>query len=198
MPRLREELFRIRRGMILFVLLSFGVLAGCQTTATTETPPDSLTTLILVRHAEKVSDGSDDPPLTEEGQQRAEMLSSWLGYTELTAIYSTPYQRTQATVAPTAIRHDLSVQTYPPGGDKQTFLEDLTRQYAGQKVLICGHSNTIPPMLNLLLGAERYENLADEAYDHVFIVTLRQPGHASVIDLQMDISRYPADTIDMN
>lgn len=66
------------------------------------TNQDSSTTLILVRHAEKVKDGSNDPILTPEGKVRANELMYILKHVELSAIYSTPYKRTQQTVLPTA------------------------------------------------------------------------------------------------
>ena len=41
------------------------LLAGCQPSAAQQ--EESPTTFILVRHAEKATDGSKNPPLTEQG-----------------------------------------------------------------------------------------------------------------------------------
>ena len=56
------------------------------------------TTFILVRHAEKASDGTSDPSLTEEGMARANNILSMFQQSEITAIYSTNYKRTKMTV----------------------------------------------------------------------------------------------------
>ena len=60
---------------------------------------DDITTLILVRHAEKVDD-SRDPELSDMGKQRAEKLAQVLGSQSIDAIYSTDYIRTKDTCAP--------------------------------------------------------------------------------------------------
>lgn len=55
----------------------------------------------LARHAEKQRD-SDDPRLTRCGTFRANQLADIFRNVELTTIYSTSYQRTMETAAPTA------------------------------------------------------------------------------------------------
>ena len=60
------------------------------------------TTFILVRHAEKASDGTSDPALTKAGAARANNILSLFQKTEITAIYSSNYKRTKMTVAPLA------------------------------------------------------------------------------------------------
>jgi len=61
-----------------------------------------ITTVILVRHAEKSSDGSKDPELTDAGNARAIALAKLLKEVKVDAIYSTGFKRTQNTVAPLA------------------------------------------------------------------------------------------------
>ncbi|MEE4330256.1 MAG: histidine phosphatase family protein, partial [Wenzhouxiangella sp.] len=46
-------------------------------------------TVYLVRHAERAEDGSDDPPLSPEGQARAQALRAVLDDVELAAIHTT-------------------------------------------------------------------------------------------------------------
>ncbi|GAI92910.1 unnamed protein product, partial [marine sediment metagenome] len=53
-----------------------------------------ITTIFLVRHAEKAQDSTSDPPLTSEGKARAQELAYILKHVPLVAIYSTPYIRT--------------------------------------------------------------------------------------------------------
>lgn len=168
-------------------MLFSAIASGCQSSSDNNTQLEEVTTLILVRHAEKANDGTDDPPLTEKGETRAATLSDWLAFTDLAAIYSTSYKRNTMTVSPTASQKDLTITTYDAGQQPEDFLTSLLEQYKGETVLVCGHSNTIPPMLNRLLGQETYENLTDSDYNHIFIVTATALGNATVTDLQMDV-----------
>ncbi len=61
------------------------------------------TTVFVVRHAEKGGDPADrDPELSEAGRERARTLAHVLGEANITAIYSTPFLRTQHTAQPLA------------------------------------------------------------------------------------------------
>src|SRR5690242_8447292 len=65
--------------------------------------PAQLTTIILVRHAEKNTDPAvKDPELTPAGTARAQALAQMLMKSGVTAIYTTPYARTRSTAAPLA------------------------------------------------------------------------------------------------
>ena len=61
------------------------------------------TTVVVVRHAEKVMDGSPDPALTDEGQARAALLARFFGDRRLKdhidAIYVSPALRNRLTAA---------------------------------------------------------------------------------------------------
>ena len=48
-----------------------------------------VTTVILVRHAEKATEPAKDPPLTAEGQARAKALARILGNSGISAIFTT-------------------------------------------------------------------------------------------------------------
>ncbi len=68
------------------------------------------TTVIVVRHAEKV-DNSADPDLSEAGKARAVLLSRLLGATEVSALFSSQYKRTQQTLLPLATKLNLEIRT---------------------------------------------------------------------------------------
>ncbi|MCH7474627.1 MAG: hypothetical protein IIA27_08125 [Gemmatimonadetes bacterium] len=59
----------------------------------------------------------------------------------------------------------------------------IRRDHAGDVVLVVGHSNTIPGVVNAL-GAGPFENLTEEEYDDLFVVTLTADGGASVVRLR--------------
>ena len=69
-----------------------------------------VTTVILVRHAEKnIEPDNPNPDLSPEGRARAQELVHILGNTGVTAIYATQYGRTLQTVQPLADRLSLPV-----------------------------------------------------------------------------------------
>lgn len=71
--------------------------------------------VLLVRHAEPVPFGTpeihdDDRPLTDAGRSAADELAAELDGWEVTAIYSSPYERAVETVTVLAERRGLPVQ----------------------------------------------------------------------------------------
>lgn len=141
------------------LLCACGVLGGSPVVA------DEFT-LYVVRHAEKAV-AKADPPLNEMGQQRAHMLAEMLQNAEIKALYSTPYQRTQETVQPLALRLGLTVQSYRPG-DSQALIRQLKQ--AAENALVVGHSNTVPALVRALGGTS--ENLTEQDYGDLFQLTL--------------------------
>ena len=125
-------------------------------------------TFYLVRHAEKQSDGSKDPHLTEQGQQRAEYLAQQLSLANITKIYSTEYHRTQETAKPLADLLGIEVEAYNPG-NLEAFAEALKTQTG--KIVVVGHSNTTPKLTALLSGAV-VEPIDEGEYDNLYQVVL--------------------------
>ncbi len=167
---------------IAYCLLAVLLCAGALHAQSATTP---LTTMILVRHAEKATTPkTDDPELSPLGGQRAEKLAQLLNQTPLVAAYSTPYKRTMNTALPTAKTHNLSVQEYA-AKPSAPFLDTLLQKHVGGTVLVVGHSNTIPQLVNMLVGKEAYKQFDDADYDNVFIVTLTKRGSASVTHLTL-------------
>jgi broad specificity phosphatase PhoE len=136
-----------------------------------------------VRHAEKADDGTPDPPLTDVGKARADLLASMLARENISAIYSTPYKRTRATVQPIATRLEKEVIEYDPRRPFAELLEDLLQKHNGGTVLICGHSNTIPGMVNELVGSEDFEQLDEKDYDNLYVVTATKVGVGRAVNL---------------
>ena len=136
----------------------------------------------LVRHAEKGQDDPKDPTLTATGQARAQLIARELAHAGITAIYSTDYQRTRLTAQPLADRLGLNVQIYDAKRDLAEFLQEVQSNHAGERVLIVGHSNTIPNMANILSGKESYQQFDDADYNHLLIVT-GMLGQGVVTDL---------------
>lgn len=130
---------------------------------------EGATTVILVRHAEKHADGSQDPDLSTEGKQRAERLAQVLAHQRIDQIFSTNYKRTKNTAAPVASAKQLTVETYNPSDPG---LKTMVENSKGKTLLIVGHSNTIPALANLLLGEKRFNDFADTEYNNLIVITL--------------------------
>lgn len=160
------------RQTFIFIALLL-MLASCQ-------PEREPVTLIIVRHAEKLSSG-DDPGLTGKGQKRARRLAELLSRQSIGAVYSTDYQRTVLTGAPTAKANNVEVTLYD-AADAELFLKEVMSRHAGETVLITGHSNTVPGMVNLLSGAT-LDDFADEDYGNLFVITGRELGRCTSVNL---------------
>jgi 2,3-bisphosphoglycerate-dependent phosphoglycerate mutase len=132
-----------------------------------------ITTFVLIRHAEKESEGSD-PDLKPEGNERAKRLTAILKNTTVNAVYSTRYNRTKNTVSPVAKEKGLEVQIYE--SLKAAELDALINKHAGETILIAGHSNTIPSIVNLLTGKEDFKNFADTDYGNLLIISVIERG----------------------
>lgn len=128
------------------------------------------TTLILVRHAEKAEDGTSDPVLTPLGRARAQRLAAMLAPAGVSAVYSTPYKRTRLTAQPLAEQEEINLKNYDPRDSN--FPSELIRQHPGETILVVGHSNTIPMMVNTLTGSTTYEQLEETEYDKLFVVSV--------------------------
>ena len=149
------------------------------------------TTVILVRHAEKAATGDpefdpaspSDPPLNAAGRDRAEALARTLGEAGVTAIFSSEFERTHQTVAPLADALGLQVTTHP-AGDTPGLVARISAGHVGGTVVISGHSNTVPAIIEAL-GAGTVEAIADAwEYDNLYFVVVDTPGKARVSTLK--------------
>lgn len=140
-----------------------------------------VTTFILVRHAEKMEDGTKDPGLNQEGLERAASLAEHLRKTEITAVYSTPYERTRSTVDQIAQENGLTIEEYNPFADD--LVQQMMEQHKGGIILISGHSNTTPSLVNQLMGRDIYKQLEESEYENLYMVSLTEIGNGQVIHL---------------
>lgn len=131
-------------------------------------------TVIIVRHAEKVADGSANPDLTEAGQVRALTLSQVLADAGVTRVLSTPFTRTRETGRPTAEAAGVSV-TELSGGAVAPFVEAVRTGSPEDVFLIVGHSNTVDKIAQAL-GDAHPETLTDCDYDRLTVLTLEGDG----------------------
>lgn len=127
--------------------------------------------IILVRHAEKANDDPRDPSLSEKGKERAALLASLLKDVAVDAFYATPYKRTIETLSVLAEANKKNVLTYNPTDKNE--ITALFRANTGKTLVIAGHSNTVPPMVNLLIGKNEYPLMNDDDYGKIWILVFR-------------------------
>ena len=130
-----------------------------------------ISTFYFIRHAEK--DQSDktnrDPELNQAGLGRAVYWAEVFNKIPLDAIYSTDYDRTKMTAAPTAIQKEITVQYYNPSAvDVPQFMADNL----GKRVLVVGHSNTTPDFANKVLGETSFPQMNEDNNSSLFVVTV--------------------------
>jgi broad specificity phosphatase PhoE len=148
--------------------------------------PGGATTVILVRHAEKAST-EDDSPLTEAGARRADALVRALEDADVSAVYSSQYRRNLETARPLAERlgqtpRVVSLESEKLAESLESMKRRLLAEHSGETVVVVGHSNTVP-MLMELLGVEEAPRLSDEDYDDLFVVTVIAGGEARWLHL---------------
>lgn len=100
------------------------------------------TTVVLVRHAERMHEEGDSP-LSGAGQARAAELARMLRDAGLDAIYVSQALRTQQTAAPTAQATGLEPRVIPADKHGQ-LVRRLKWRHRSDVVLVVGHSNTVP------------------------------------------------------
>ena len=147
-----------------------------------------MTTVFLVRHAEKQAEPKD-PELTAEGLARARQLASVLRSANLSACFASEFKRTQATAAPTAQTFELAV-IERKAGQEQALAKEIKQDFAGKRVLFVGHSNTVPQMMKHL-GAKNLPELDESDYDNLFVLQIDEAGETTVLHLHFGKSTAP-------
>jgi broad specificity phosphatase PhoE len=170
------------RTIVVFSAL-FAILGAVVIFAYFSTFSRPVTTVILVRHAEKkIEPGNPDPDLAPEGVERAQEIARVFGDAGINAIYATQYKRTQQTVKPLSDRTGVAV-TQLDSSQTNELLQRIQTTHRGQTVFIAGHNNTVPAMVSELSG-ETYPLIPESEYDNLYIVTIYRFGKAKVIKLK--------------
>jgi phosphohistidine phosphatase SixA len=174
------------RSFILIALLAVNALpAGVR--AINEPP----TTLILVRHAEKliVPPENKDPDLSLTGQARAQELVRMFSDSGVAAIYATQYKRTQQTVKPLADKLALAVSKVD-AKETAELVRQLRAQHAGQVIFIAGHNNTVPEII-AAMGGPQLPIIPETEYDNLYILTVYSEGPARLIKMKYGSAAVP-------
>jgi len=165
-------------------LITLLLLSGCLSVTKQES---EITTVIIVRHAEKESSADNiemadqgDVKLTEAGEQRAVKLAEMLSESDVSAVFSTNTIRTIETVNNYADKNGLEIIIYDKLGD---LTEIIKSNYSGKKILVSAHSNTIGPLMKAL-GTDTSPQIDPDYYCGLFIVTITGGGNVSWLHLE--------------
>ena len=153
-------IINMKQLILLFLILS-----------SIEISSQDCTEIYLIRHAEK--DRSDaknrNPELNDLGKKRALKWVQVFKNIELDKIYSTNYNRTIQTVTPISEESNIDISIYSPSKiNYEHFMSDNN----GKKVLVVGHSNTIPFFVNGLINKESYDQIDDLNNSNLYVVTI--------------------------
>lgn len=158
---------------------------GVLTSDNTNTPiaglgDDKTIVLIFVRHAEKSAVPSDNPELSAEGKARAERLAQLLKELDVYRVAATNTTRALQTAQPLINLTNCSTDNYSKSAT-EAFLLSTIQGYKGKVILIVGHGNTVPDMLNMLSPEKKYENIKEDEYDNIYIASVIEKGNAKIV-----------------
>jgi broad specificity phosphatase PhoE len=127
----------------------------------------------LVRHAERADGGMPppgmmtpaDPDLSAEGRTRADRLAGLLADAGITRIIVTEYRRTAQTAEPIARRLGLTPERMT-AADTAALAARL-KTYPDDIVLVVGHSNSTPALIEALGGPK--VSIAETDYTNLFV-----------------------------
>jgi broad specificity phosphatase PhoE len=134
--------------------------------------------IILVRHAEKVDETSQDPDLSPAGRERAQRLIKAIGKYRPGAFHSTDFKRTRDTLAPLAQKRNKKVELYDARQPQQLF--DSIVKSDIKRHVVSGHSNTVPGLANVITKKDLFKNLQDSEYTVIWKIRMKNGKITSV------------------
>ncbi len=182
----------LRYLLLLLLLAASTQLAASR--AAQAVSADQVTTVFLVRHAERdTTPPAPDPPLNEAGRLRARELARMLGKCGVKAIIPSQFLRTQQTAEPLAQQLGLTATPIPvnpnpvnPREVSPQSLKEITAkiyQHSGAAVLVVGHGNSVPAVIKML-GGDLVPTIGEKEFDNLFVVTIHRKGRAKVLQLK--------------
>jgi broad specificity phosphatase PhoE len=159
--------------MRLGMLLAAALLLGCHRVP--DAAPEPVTTVVIVRHAEKASDTDPDSPLSEAGRARAEALVHQLVPFRPDVLVVSQRRRTAETFAPLA--HALRLTPLVRDNEKVSELAaELLRDFKGRTVAIAWHHGPHEPLVRALGVQGDLPKWTARTYDRIWIVRIAASG----------------------
>ena len=137
--------------------------------------------IYVVRHAERADD-SADAELSSEGMRRSNNLSALLASAGVNRIFTSERKRTIQTAAPLAkaLRIESAIVD---ASDEDALIQRVRASRPSDRVLIVGHSNTVPSIIRRL-GAKESITIPDAEFDNLFIVVPQKNAPSTLLRLK--------------
>ena len=132
-----------------------------------------VTTFYIVRHAEKV-DNSDNPSLSRPGKERSFTLKNLLKNKGIDNIFVSNFLRTQQTAGYLARSLHITPKKYQNTDEGNEILVRKLVSFTGNhSILIVGHTNNIPAIIDSLMGSQQHIVIAENDFDNMYIITIK-------------------------
>ncbi len=141
--------------------------------------------IFLIRHAEQVLD-VEDPPLTQEGHQRAKTWATILRDAGIKVIYTSKKARTKQTGEHIGQALNIPLESVPRK-EVARLVNQIRTRHAGDRVLIVTHSRQMPKIfkeLGISAGVSEKATFSRDEYDNLFIVVSVEEDGASILRLR--------------
>ncbi|QQX81186.1 histidine phosphatase family protein [Shewanella sp. KX20019] len=174
------------KSIIIFIVLALTFNNSASAAEKNSIDSSESKTIIVVRHAEKLDDGTRDPVLSKIGYQQAQALAEALSALTVSQAIASNYQRTQLTLKPLAAIQNIEVSIASTKDGIETHIAEivaLVDSVSGNSV-IAGHSNTVPLIIKAL-GGPQIEALGESSYGGLYQLTINQSA-----EVEIEISRF--------
>jgi phosphohistidine phosphatase SixA len=143
------------------------------------------TVVLLVRAAGEETATIADPPISPEGEERAQRLAHMFGDdgTGIDAIYISDERRTQQTAAPLAERLHRAPVVFASAAATAT-ADRVLREHGGGTVLVIAGGASFPALLRTLGDREIKTPAADEA-GVMYLLSIPTFGHTHLVRLKL-------------
>jgi len=167
-------------GIVLLAVVLFALGWAFYSNATT-------TVVFLVHPVEKTPGSIDDPPLSPEGEARAERLAHMFGSetragAHIDGVYASDDRRAQQTAAPLIERLRRAPVAFKIAEARAAAIRAL-REHPGGTVLVVASGAAVPEMVQELTGVP-LATAADEA-DFLYVVSVPRIGRAHLARLRL-------------
>jgi broad specificity phosphatase PhoE len=138
--------------------------------------------IFLIRHAEQVHD-VEDPPLTEDGFDRAKTWATVFRDAGIKMIYTSKKMRTKQTGEVIAQELNIPLEQVSRR-DIDGLVSQVRKEHTDDLVLIVTHSKTLPKLLKAFAPSGEYPVIRPNDYDNLFIVVPKGKAEPTVMRLR--------------
>ena len=138
--------------------------------------------VFLIRHAEQMHD-VEDPPLTNDGLNRAKVWASIFRDAGIDVIYTSKKIRTKQTAVPIAEELNLPLKTMSRR-EVNGLVNHVRKEHSDDVVLIVSHSKTIPKLVEAFAPSARGPAIEKGDYDNLFVIVPKGENEAKVLRLR--------------